>query len=249
MKRSALILTLFLSALQMQAQSDTLCNEHKFRLAHWALPITLTAAGIWGQHNPVVTHMSNEIAEELQENIDRKITVDDYLQYSPTIAAFSLDLFGVPARHCFLPRLTMAAMAYTLMGLTVNSMKYTFHEWRPDHTARNSFPSGHTATAFVGAEILYQEYKHISPWIGYMGYAAAAATGFFRMYNNRHYLHDVIVGAGIGMLSAKAAYFLYPRLFGHPTYTLQTPSGHKVQVGGLPYFGNGEVGLVAAIRF
>ena len=248
MKRLLMAALLLVPVIRTYAQTDSLCDEHRFRLARWAVPATLTAVGVWGQHNPTFNRLSNEIAEELQEDIDRRFSIDDYMQYSPAIAAFSLDLMGVPARHCFVPRLTMAAMAYALMGLTVNSMKYTVREWRPDHTARNSFPSGHTATAFVGAEILYQEYRHVSPWIGYAGYAAAAATGFFRMYNNRHYLHDVIVGAGIGMLSAKVAYFLYPRIFGHPSYVLKERK-HKVQVEGMPYFGNGEVGLTAEIRF
>ena len=30
------------------------------------------------------------------------------------------------------------------------------------------------------------------------------------MYNNRHWIGDVIAGAGIGMLSTKMAFFLHP---------------------------------------
>lgn len=83
---------------------------------------------------------------------------------------------------------------------------------RPDGSSRNSFPSGHTATAFVGAELLRREYWEVSPWIGVAGYAVAAGTGFFRMYNNRHWLTDVLSGAGIGILSVEAAYWLYPTI-------------------------------------
>ena len=32
------------------------------------------------------------------------------------------------------------------------------------------------------------------------------------MYNNRHWLTDVAAGAGIGILSTKIAYWLYPFL-------------------------------------
>jgi membrane-associated phospholipid phosphatase len=42
------------------------------------------------------------------------------------------------------------------------------------------------------------------------GYAVAAGTGFFRMYNNRHWFTDILAGAGIGILSAKASYWLFP---------------------------------------
>ena len=64
----------------------------------------------------------------------------------------------------------------------------------------------------MGAEFLRKEYQHVSPWIGITGYAVAAGTGFFRMYNNRHWLTDVLTGAGIGILSAKTAYWLYPTI-------------------------------------
>ncbi|MNL72165.1 hypothetical protein D3C87_1974290 [compost metagenome] len=32
------------------------------------------------------------------------------------------------------------------------------------------------------------------------------------MYNNKHWLSDVVAGAGFGILSTKVAYYLYPRL-------------------------------------
>ncbi len=59
---------------------------------------------------------------------------------------------------------------------------------------------------------LRKEYWDVSPWIGVAGYAVAAGTGFFRMYNNRHWLTDVLTGAGIGILSTQAAYWLYPTI-------------------------------------
>ena len=96
------------------------------------------------------------------------------------------------------------------MGITVNSFKKTASVERPDGSNFNSFPSGHTATAFMGAELMYQEFKDESIWYGVSGYIVATGTGVFRMYNNRHWLTDVAAGAGIGILSAKAGYWLYP---------------------------------------
>jgi membrane-associated phospholipid phosphatase len=83
-------------------------------------------------------------------------------------------------------------------------------ENRPDGSNRLSFPSGHTACAFMSAEFLRQEYKDVSPWYGIAGYAAAAGTGFLRMYNNKHWLSDVVAGAGVGIISTRLSYWIYP---------------------------------------
>jgi len=98
------------------------------------------------------------------------------------------------------------------MGLTVETLKKSTHELRPDGSDYFSFPSGHTATAFMGAEMLYQEYKDVSIWYGISGYIIASGTGAFRVYNDRHWLTDIAAGAGIGILSTKAAYWLFPTI-------------------------------------
>lgn len=87
------------------------------------------------------------------------------------------------------------------------------------------FRQDNTATAFMGAELLRREYWNVSPWIGIAGYAVAAGTGFFRIYNNRHWLTDVLAGAGVGILSVQAAYWLYPAIsktFFHKQYLKNT---------------------------
>ncbi len=142
-----------------------------------------------------------------------KIGLDDYLQYAPMVVNYGLHLSGVRGVHNFKDKTIMLAMSYAMMGILVNSMKYTIGAPRPDGSAFNSFPSGHTATAFMAAEFLNKEYKSISPWIGYAGYAMAAVTGYLRIYNNRHYFNDVIAGACVGVMSVKLSYWLYPKIF------------------------------------
>jgi membrane-associated phospholipid phosphatase len=90
--------------------------------------------------------------------------------------------------------------------------KRTSNVVRTDDSSTNSFPSGHTATAFMGAEFLFQEYKDVSIWYGISGYVIAAGTGLFRVYNDRHWFSDVATGAGIGILSTKITYWMYPLL-------------------------------------
>jgi membrane-associated phospholipid phosphatase len=65
-----------------------------------------------------------------------------------------------------------------------------------------SFPSGHATSAFAAAAAVSSETSRWWPesrWIiGPVLFTGAALTGVSRMYNNRHWASDVLVGAGIG---------------------------------------------------
>lgn len=105
------------------------------------------------------------------------------------------------------------AFSALLMGSVVFSLKQTTHVMRPDGSNDHSFPSGHTATAFMTATMLTKEYGHKSPWVGIGAYAVAATTGLMRMANNKHWLSDVLTGAGIGILSTELGYCLADLIF------------------------------------
>jgi hypothetical protein len=70
-----------------------------------------------------------------------------------------------------------------------------------------SFPSGHTATAFAAASAVTNEVTRWWPkstWIvGPLMYGGATAVGLSRMYHNRHWASDVVVGAAIGTFSGR----------------------------------------------
>lgn len=83
---------------------------------------------------------------------------DDFLQYAPLAAVIGLKLGGVESRSSW-PRLLVSdILAAGIMATAVNSMKYTIKRERPDGSKNNSFPSGHTATAFMAATIMHREY-------------------------------------------------------------------------------------------
>ena len=132
---------------------------------------------------------------------------DDYLQYAPLAVAWGLKACGVKSRSSWGRMIVSNAFSAALMAAAVNSLKYSVRVRRPDGSTRNSFPSGHAATAFMAATILHKEYGHRSPWFSVGGYMAAAATGITRQLNNRHWMSDIMVGAGIGILSAELGYF------------------------------------------
>ena len=185
-------------------------SPYRFKPLQLIMPSALIAVGVIRLESDWLKYQNREVRDELQENKKKKISIDDFTQYAPLVATYGLNICGLKGKHGYSDLTIIAGTAYLLMGITVNVVKKTTKVERPDGSTRNSFPSGHTATVFVGAEILRREYWNVSPWIGITGYAVAIGTGFFRMYNNRHWLTDVIAGAGTGILCAEAAYWLYP---------------------------------------
>lgn len=140
--------------------------------------------------------------------------IDNYTQYVPLALTIGLKIGGVESRSDW-PRFwaSSAASAAIMAGL-VNGIKYTASEMRPDGSTRNSWPSGHTATAFMAATILHKEYGLTrSPWYSVGAYTLATATGVMRVLNNRHWISDVLSGAGIGIMSVELGYGLMDLLF------------------------------------
>ncbi len=116
------------------------------------------------------------------------------------MAAYTLGLTGVRARHSVRDRTFIVATSFAMVGVLTNVPKQLVKEKRPFSSVDNSFPSGHTATTFMGAELVRIEY---GGWYGAGAYVVAIGVGFMRMYNGRHWFHDVVAGAGIGILSAR----------------------------------------------
>ncbi len=137
---------------------------------------------------------------------------DDYLQYSPVAIMWGLDAVGVKPKHKFKQQTTILLLSALTSLALVQGTKEFVGRHRPDTGASNSFPSGHTASAFMCADILHHEFGDHSVWISVLGYSIAMATGYMRVYNERHYVGDIIAGAGIGMLSARVAYWIAPKI-------------------------------------
>ena len=109
------------------------------------------------------------------------------------------------------------------MTVVVQGMKSITHVTRP-FGGENSMPSGHTAQAFVSATILDMEYRGTSPWISFAGYAVATTTGMYRMINDKHWISDVLVGAGIGILSTKVVYYTHRYSWGKKRNVVIVPT-------------------------
>lgn len=160
-------------------------------------------------------HASNENFKSFRNEYAKQYNThyDDILQYTPGMVMLGMKALGVKGRSSWGRMAVSDAFSIALMGSVVNTLKHTVHERRPDGSNSRSFPSGHTATAFMCATMLHKEYGHISPWISIGGYTVATATGVSRILNNKHWISDVMVGAGIGILSTEMGYFLTDLIF------------------------------------
>lgn len=89
--------------------------------------------------------------------------------------------------------------AYGTTVLVTGTLKYSIHKKRPDNDGDDSFPSGHTSSAFTGATFIHKKYGLEYALIPYLG---AIYTAYSRVKLDRHDTADVLAGAIIGMGSA-----------------------------------------------
>ena len=196
------------SALEGHLWDPDLNSDERFRPQQLIAPAALLSVGTFGALSPWYKEHINAPVRSWAQDLSggRRLGFDDWIQYVPILSYAGLG-FGVQSRHGLPERLCVTATAYAAQGLLTNALKYSVCEQRPDSDARNAFPSGHTATAFMGAELVRREY---GPWWGAGAYAVATTTALMRLYNDRHWTNDLLGGAAIGILSADIGFWLLP---------------------------------------
>lgn len=183
-------------------------RDNTIRGRQFILPGAMIAVGAWGLTNGWMKDFNYEVNDKMYDlNHQDRIHIDDWLRFIPLGAHLGLDHLGIPAKHSFRERMMTTITATVTMGVLTQGLKWSIHERRPDGSNRESFPSGHTACAFMGAELTRIEYGTIS---GVGAYTVASATALLRLYNHKHWLGDVVAGAGVGILSARIAHLLLP---------------------------------------
>ena len=187
--------------------------KNKISLRHLIIPVGLITYGAIAIENNQVRQLDKSTESEIKgDHPNFNVKIDNYIQYSPAFAVYGLNALGIKGKNNFRDRTMIYAMSTLISSTFVITLKKITNVQRPDASGFNSFPSGHTTTAFAAAEFLRQEYKDVSPWYGIAGYTVAATTGILRLYNNKHWVSDVVAGAGFGILSTKLAYWIYPTI-------------------------------------
>ena len=190
----------------MVAPDNTAATQ--FRATDLILPGSLIAVGTFGMYSKWFHGIREDVRDQMNDwRGNHRIHLDDYMKFMPLTAHLALGLAGVKGRHSNRERLCLTFTSYAIMSMTAYTMKFTMREHRPDNGEPNSYPSGHCATVFLGAELVRMEYGTA---YGIAAYAMATGVAFLRIYNGRHWLNDVIGGAGVGILAARIGRWLLP---------------------------------------
>jgi hypothetical protein len=199
-------------------QSDAFAKPPLFKSKGFqkaiAVPVLLTAAGLYSLTDNDFLN-KYDLHEERQEWMPKfHHHADDYLQYAPIVAVYGLNALGIKGKNDFGNRTALLIKSELLVGILTYSLKKITAVPRPDTGQPTSFPSGHTAQAFAAATFMAKEYGHKNIWYSIGAYTVAAGIGTMRMMNNRHWVSDVLVGAGIGIFSTNFVYLTHQYKWG-----------------------------------
>lgn len=172
-------------------------NPKSITYKQFIAPVALISGGFALKNTTLNQNFQTDIRKIFGKDFHTK--ADNYLQYEAVLQIYGGKYLGFKPKNDFLHQTINIVIANAIMGVVVQTMKHGFKEERPDSSDNLSFPSGHTATAFTNASLLFCEYKDSSIWYASSGFLFATATGALRIANNKHYTSDVLTGAGIGL--------------------------------------------------
>jgi hypothetical protein len=142
---------------------------------------------------------------------------DDYARYAPIFEMYIADVAGVKSKNHWFDQSKNLTIAIVVSDFITFRLKNWIAKRRPNGGGDlQSFPSGHTSFVFTNAGVLYQEFIDTSSYLAYSGFAIATTTGAFRIMNNAHWLSDVIVSAGIGIIVTELVYLFDPIIRWNP---------------------------------
>lgn len=238
--RKKLIFVLLLSSFILNAQvikRDSLRKNNLLKQS--ILPASLIGVGLIINKSTFDKTFQKDIRNSVGTNY--RTNIEDYLAFAPVAQMYIADLAGVKSKnHWFDQGKNLFISNLLSVGIT-ELIKKSNHKLRPNGLP-DSFPSGHSTVAFTNATVLYHEFRNSAPTLAYSGYAFATAVGFFRMANNKHYLSDILVGAGIGIAVTNLVYYFQPLKNFNPFKKVKNVSFY-------PSYNDKTYGLYASYQF
>ena len=189
----------------------------KWELKQWLGFGAVTGAGLlaYTQDERIQEYFTNH-QSAAADNLSKYI-FEPFGRFSPVLIG-SLYLTGRLAKNNRLAGTSLtAAKSLVVSSLIGGAVKQLTHRHRPyqddipDHANwdgpfsdihYNSFPSGHSLSAFSMATVFAMEYRS-TVWVPALAYTLAAGTAVSRLYDNKHWVSDVVIGSALGFVAGR----------------------------------------------
>lgn len=224
----------------------TAIDETPYRphLTSFIVPTAFIGFGVASLSINGLKNLNLSTKDEISEHQLKHTNLDNYSQYVPVAMVYGLNALGVQGKHNFKDRTVIYLTSQLISGAMVLPLKHIVKEIRPDSSNNLSFPSGHTATAFSSAQFMFHEYRDSNFWLSISGYPFAIFTGTYRAINNKHWVGDVVAGAGFGILATELAYWVHPKI-NHLLFKDDKTTSATI----MPFYQNKHFGLSYAKQF
>lgn len=215
MKKGIIFFLMVMFFCEISAQQDTIFEAICQKECTIYQKLILSGALVVGGSILKLSYIQKVAHEETQEVFGSKFKFhgDDYFQFVPAAQLLVGNLIGFKSENSYKQLITNSVLSNLFVTIAAQTCKRTLNDRRPDGVGLNSFPSGHTTTAFNNATMLFLEYKDSNIWYASSGYLFATATGVLRMANNRHWVGDVVAGVGLGTGIAILVHHWNPVIF------------------------------------
>ncbi|MEE1963934.1 phosphatase PAP2 family protein [Allomuricauda taeanensis] len=211
LKSIILFFVLIQTQISAQERADSIHNRpliNKEVVRRSVLPLSLITTGV------VISgsHFEKNIKKKLRGGegvIDYAIPVDDLMQYVPIAQIYIADVLGIKAKNHWFDQTKYLIISNVITAALTHGAKFAINKERPNGSSY-AFPSGHSSFSFANATVLYEEFHDTAPGFACSGYVLTSMVGSLRVINNKHWVSDVLAGAGLGILVTRLVYSWEP---------------------------------------
>jgi hypothetical protein len=215
------------------------------RYTNFIVPAVFIGFGVASLGSDALKKLNSSTKDEIAEHRLSHLTLDNYSQYVPALMVYGLNAFGVKGKHNFKDRTVIYLTSQLISGAMVIPLKHLVKEVRPRQFRCTIFSFGTYSYSILFRSIYVSRISGTQTFgLSISGYPFALFTGIYRTINNRHWVGDVVAGAGFGILSTELAYWLHPKI-NQLLFKDKTNSSSMV----MPFYQNRQFGLSYARQF